>query len=93
MAAKKKELTENQRIRKLEQQVAKLEKSLAELSKSHDRYSASMFDDHEALLEYMDSLIDDLVEKDVLEEKRVDKWDIRYEKRMNAILKKLKKKA
>ncbi len=87
----KKQFSDKQRIRKLEQKVEKLEKALMQMKNSSDIYAETMFDDHEALLEYFDSLMDALVDKDILNAKAVNRWDKKYEKRMNALYKKVKK--
>ena len=83
----KKELTEKQRIKKLEQTVENQGKLLNEIAKTQDMIIDVMTKDHEALVEYVDSLMDELVKSDVLNQAKVDKWDIRYKNRMDKILK------
>lgn len=81
--AEKNKLSERQRIRILEQKVQKLE---AGLSNAKNRAKA-MHTDHEALLEYVDSLMDALVDGKLISEKAVEKWDKRYDQRMDSVSK------
>lgn len=77
------------KIRELEKKVDRMEKAMGELMKTQDNIIEVVTKDNEALVEYMDSVIDELVAKNLLESKKVEKWDMRYQKRMDEIMKKI----
>ena len=77
------------KIRELEKKVDRMEKAMGEIMKTQDNIIEVVTKDNEALVEYMDSVIDELVAKNSLESKKVEKWDIRYQKRMDEIMKKI----
>ena len=80
---------DSKKVIELEKKIEKMENAIGEMMKTQDNIIEVVTKDNEALVEYMDSVIDELVTKDSLDSKKVDKWDSRYQKRMDEIMKKI----